>query len=101
MAFPPGITVVRATPKNGGGNGELWRAPSPRPGGAPAPKKWGALSPPSPLPYGAPLRRARRGTREAQPRSAFPQSAREIRVVPCLMRVSGHSLDHNGEGFAL
>ena len=30
----------------------------PLPGGAPAPKKWGSLSPPAPLQYGAPLRRA-------------------------------------------
>ena len=73
----------------------------PLPGGAPAPKIWGSLSPPSPLPYGAPLRRARRGTREAQPRSAFPQSAREIRVVPCLMRGFGKVPDHNGEDSAL
>ena len=31
----------------------------PLPGGAPAPKKWGSLSPPASLSCGAPLRRAR------------------------------------------
>ena len=42
-----------------------------------------------------------RGAREAHPRFAFPQSTREIRVVPCLMRGFGKVPDHNGEGSAL
>ena len=71
------------------------------PGGAPAPKKTGSLSPPSPLPCGAPLCRARGGTREVQPRFAFPQRTREIRVIPRLMGRSGEVLNHNGEDSAL
>ena len=41
------------------------------------------------------------GTREAQPRFAFPQRTREIRVVPRLMQRFGGAFDHNGEGSAL
>ncbi len=71
------------------------------PGGVPAPKKVGSLSPPAPLPYGAPLRRATGGTREAQRRTAFSQRTPEIRVVPRLMPSFGEAFDHNGEGSAL
>ena len=50
MAFPPGITVERATPKRGRQrvSGPLSTFALPR--GAPAPKKWGSLSPLSPPP---------------------------------------------------
>jgi len=41
------------------------------------------------------------GTREAQPRFAFPQRMRKIRVVPRLMRRFGEAVDHNGEGSTL
>ena len=34
-------------------------------------------------------------------RSALPQRTRGIRANPRPMRIPGHSLDHNGEGFAL
>ena len=54
----------------------------------------------------SPSRAARRcvgrgGTREAQPRFAFPQRMREIRVVPRLMRRFGKVQNHNGGGLAL
>ncbi len=52
-----------------------------------------------------PVRRAAaargRGTREAQPRFAFPQWTREIRVVPRPVRRFGEAFDHNGENSAL
>ena len=67
--LPAGITVVRATPKNGGGNGEFWRAPSPRPGGAPAPKiGGGALTTSSPSRRSAP---GEAGTRQPLPRHGW------------------------------
>ena len=72
----------------------------PLPGGAPAPKSRVALTTITPL-----ARRttapAVRGKREAQPRYAFPQRMREIRVVPRLMRRFGEVLNHNGEDSAL
>ena len=101
MAFPPGITVVRATPENEGAKG----VPTPVPLCPPACRTSGqkvgvALTTSTP-----PVRRAvtpgGRGTREAQPRSAFPHRKREIRVVPRLMRRFVEVLDHNGEGAAL
>ena len=53
-----------------------------------------------------PSRAARRcakrgGTREAQPRFAFPQRTREIRVAPRPVRRFGKVPNHNGEGSAL
>ena len=42
-----------------------------------------------------------RGTREAQPRIAFSQRTREIRVVPRLMRRFVKVSNHNGECSAL
>ena len=71
------------------------------PGGAPAAKKGGSLPPPAPLSCGAPPRGARGGTREAQPRFAYPQRMREIRVVPRPMRRFVKVSNHNGEGSAL
>ena len=41
---------------------------------------------------------ARGGTRVAQPRFAYPQRMREIRVVPRPMRRFGKVPHHNGEG---
>ena len=41
------------------------------------------------------------GIREAQPRFAFPQPTREIRVVPRRLRRFGEVPHHNGEGCAL
>ena len=38
------------------------------------------------------------GTREAGTRCALPQRTREIRVIPCPMRVSRQSPDRSGEG---
>ena len=53
-----------------------------------------------------PSRAARRyagrgGTGEAQPRFAFPQRPRDIRVVPRLVQRFREVLHHNGDGFAL
>ena len=73
----------------------------PLPGGAPAPKNRGSLPPPTPLPCGVEMRRARRGTRRPTPYGALPQRTQAIRANPRLMRISRHNLHHNGEGFAL
>ena len=73
----------------------------PLPGAAPAAKKGGRSLHFLPLPCGATTRRARRGRAGAAPHYALPQRIRRIRANPLPMRVSGHSLDHNGEGFAL
>jgi len=97
-AFPPGITVVRATSPEPGG------ACGPR-GGPPTPSRWrtsakkvGSLSP-LPPPPGAPPRRAwRGGTREAQPRFALSQPTRGIRANPCPIRLSRQGPDHSSEG---
>ena len=74
----------------------------PLPGGAPAPKKGGSL-PPLPPP---PVRRhdapCEAGTRGGGAALRFtPEDSRESVPTRCPMRISGHSLDHNGEGFAL
>ena len=74
----------------------------PLPGAAPAGKKGGSL-PPLPPP---PVRRhdapCGAGTREGTgPHGALPRRIRGIRANPRPMRIPGHSLDHNGEGFAL
>ena len=78
--------MVRATPAEGRETVARGLSTFPSSRGAPAPKSRGSLSPPASLPYGAPLRRATGGTREAQPRYAIPQPTREIGVVPRLMR---------------
>jgi len=51
-----------------------------------------------------PLQARRIGRGGDTPAAAPPrlsQPTRGIRANTCPMRVSGHSLDHNGEGFAL
>ena len=63
-----------------------------------SPPRWGvAPSTSTPL-----VRRAgapgEGGTREAQPRFAFPQRTREIRVVPRLVQRFREDPHHNGEG---
>ena len=74
----------------------------PLPGGAPAPKMMGSL-PPLPPPPGAAPRRAVRGGGHAMPapHGGLPRRTRAFRANPRPMRVSGKSLDHNGEGCAL
>ena len=54
-----------------------------------------------PLPCGAADAPCEAGTRGAAPHRALPQRTRGIRANPRPMRISRHSLDHNGEGFAL
>ena len=101
MAFPPGITVVRATLRKGEGKGDVlpvtlyparWRTS--------ANKHGVALTTITP-----PVRRAvapgGRGTREAQPRFALSQPTRKVRDVPRLMRRCGEVHHHNDEGSAL
>ena len=70
----------------------------PLPGAAPAAKIPGSL-PPLPPP---PVRRhdapCEAGTRRA---GALPRRTRGIRANPLPMRIPGHILDHDGEGFAL
>ena len=60
----------------------------PLPGAAPAVKKGG----------GAP---STSSPSRVAPHYALPQRIRRIRANPLPMRIPGHSLDHNGEGFAL
>jgi len=73
----------------------------PLPGGAPAPKIRGSLSPLPPPPGAAPRRAVRGGTREAQPRFALSQLARGIRANPCPIRLSRQGPDHSSKGSAL
>ncbi len=54
-----------------------------------------------PLLCGATTRCARRGTGGLAPHWALPRRRRAIRANPRPMRIPGHNLDHNGEGFAL
>ena len=54
-----------------------------------------------PLLCGATTRRARRGHPGAAPHGALPQRRRAIRANPRPMRITGHNLDHSGEGFSL
>ena len=68
------------------------------PGGALAPKKGGRS------PHFLPPQARRTGRGGDTPAAALPRLAQPawgIRANPRPMRVSGHSLDHNGEGFAL
>ena len=102
MAFPPGITVEGATPRNG--EGWWWIlacTTSPCPVAHQRQKSGGRSLHFLPLPCGATTRRARRGHRGAAPHGALPQRIWGIRANPRPMRIPGHSLDHNGEGFAL
>ena len=50
MAFPPGMSVVRATPRKGRQRVSRPLSPFALPRAAPAAKTWGSLSPPSPPP---------------------------------------------------
>ena len=98
MAFPPGITVVRATPENGGEmvNFGVHHLPAPV---AHQRRKNGGRS----LHF-LPRQARRTGRRRDTPGTAPPrvsQPTRGIRANPRPMRIPGHSLDHNGEGFAL
>ncbi len=101
MAFPPGINVERATSPHGGAKGRhLGRHLCPPPWRISA-EKWGvALTTSTRL-----VRRAvtpgEGGTREAQPRFAFPQQTRAIRVVPRLLRRFGKVPHHTGDCSAL
>ena len=85
IAFPPGISVVRATPKRGRQRVARPLSTFALPRGAPAPEIGGSLSPPAALPCGAPLRRAGRGTREAKPRIAVsqPDAGNPFRSASC------------------
>ena len=73
----------------------------PLPGGAPAPKIGGSLLPLPPPPVRRHDAPCETGTRGGAPHGALPQRNWGIRANPRPMRVSRHSLDHNGEGFAL
>ena len=96
-AFPPGITVERATSPKGEAKGRhlfprRWRTSGEKGGVA--------------LSTSTPSRTARRyagreGDSRGQPRFAFSQGTREIRVVPRSLRRFGKVSNHNGEGFAL
>ena len=65
IAFPPGTSVVRATPKRGRQRVSGPLSPFALPRAAPAAQKGGSLSPPAPLSRGAPLRQARGDARGA------------------------------------
>ena len=101
MAFPPGITVVRATLRKGEGKGDVlpvtlyparWRTSA---------KKHGVALTTSIPPVRRAVAPGGRGTREAQPPFSFPWRTREIRVIPRLVQRFGEVLNHNGEGSAL
>ncbi len=100
-AFPPGITVEGATPAGECSPRATVRA------GEHSPvlhqrQKEGGRSLHFPPSCAAP-RRAGRGGGHAMPtpHGALPHRIWEIRANPRPMRVSGNSLDHGGEGFAL
>ena len=93
--------MVRATSPQGGAKGRHRRRHLCPPPWRTSGEKGGvALTTSTPL-----VRRAvtpgEAGTREAQPRFAFPQRTREIRVVPRLVQRFREVPHHNGEGFAL
>ena len=72
----------------------------PLPGAAPAVKKGGL--PPLPPPRVAPRRAVRGGGHTMPPpNGALPHRIWAIRANPRPIRIPGHNLDHNGEGFAL
>ena len=73
----------------------------PLPGGAPAAKIRGSLSPLPPPPVRRHDAPCEAGTREAQPRFALSQPTRGIRANPLPIRLSRQGPDHNGEGSAL
>ena len=99
-AFPQG-SLWRERPPNGEGKGVVlpvtlypsrWRTSGQKRGVAPSTS--------TPLVRRA-AARGEGGTREAQPRFAYPQRMREIRVVPRPMRRFVKVSNHNGEGSAL
>ena len=101
IAFPPGITVVRATPAEGrekvAGPLSTFALLSCRTSGENQGVALTTFFPPVrrvPAPGG-------RGTREAKPRIAVLQRTREIRVVPRPVWPFGKAPHHNGEGSAL
>jgi len=98
MAFPPGITVEGATPETGGEmvNFGVHHLPCPV---AHQRQKSGGRS----LHF-LPLQVRRTGRRRDTPGTAPPRLSQPtlgIRANTRPMRDFGHSLDHNGEGFAL
>ena len=102
MAFPPGITVEGATPEGGGEVVDFGVHHLPLPGAAPAAKNPGSL-PPLPPP---PVRRhdaACEGvdTRCRRPTGLYPTGFGESVPTRVQCGFPGHSLDHDGEGFAL
>ena len=100
--LPAGITVEGATPPRGGVSGGPKGGPLTPPRWRTSAEKGGGRSLHFlPLPCGATTRRAGRGRAMPAPHAALPRRIRGIRANPRPMRVSGHSLDHNGEGFAL
>ena len=102
MAFPPGITVEGATPEKGWGGGGFWRAPPP-PARCRTSGEKGGVAPSTSSPSRVAPRRAVRGGGHAmpEPHGALPHRIWAIRVNPRPMRIPGHNVDHNGEGFAL
>ena len=102
FCLPAGDLCGESDPHEGRGGGGFWRAPPPparwrtsakKPGGAPSTSTPSRVAP----------RRAVRGGGHAMPapHGALPHRIWAIRANPCPMRVSGHSLDHSGEDFAL
>ena len=100
-AFPQG-SLWRERPPPGRGDGEFWRAPSPPARWRTSAEKQG-VAPSTSSPSRAAPRRAVRGGGHAMPapHGALPRRIWGIRASPRPMRIPGHSLDHNSEGFAL
>ena len=89
-------------PEKGRGGGEFWRAPPPPPRCRTSAKKPG-VAPSTSSPSRTAPRGGVRGGGHAMPapHKALPHRIRRIRANPRPMRVSGNSLDHDGEGCAL
>ena len=100
-AFPQGSLWRERPPKWEGRWCDHSGALGPLSGGAPAAKKWGRSLHHHPLSCGAPLGQAGGGHAGPAPHCALPRRTRGIHANLRPIRLSRHSLNHNGEGCAL
>ena len=98
FAFPPGITVERATSPQGGAKGRhLGRHPCPPPCRASGQKGGGAPSTSSPS-RAAPRRTGRGGDTPGAAPPRLSQPTRGIRANPCPIRLSRQGPGYTSEG---